>query len=257
MLHRRPPLGLLATLLLAATVVVAGHARISAQGRGRGAGPGAAPATPRAAAPFDLTGYWVAIISEDWRFRMVTPLKGDYGGVPLSPEGRKLADTWEPSQDGSCLAYGAAALMRMPLRVHITWESDNVLKLETDAGMQTRRLMFDKSQQPGPRSLAGFSTAEWEFGPGRGEGRGGSLKVMTTNMTGGWLRRNGAPYSENAVVTEYWDQFAGPDGKEWFNVNTVVEDPTYLARPFITSSHFRKEPDASKFKPTACRSTAS
>lgn len=240
------------TALAMAIIAAAGRPEVSAQGRGRGGQQ--PPASPRAAAPIDLTGYWVSVITEDWRLRMVTPLKGDYTGLALTPEGRKVADAWDQSKDGSCLAYGAAGLMRMPLRVRITWESDTSLKVETDAGVQTRRLLFDKAQQPGPRSLQGFSVAEWEFGPGTRPDRGGSLKVTTTNMTGGWLRKNGAPYSENAVVTEYWDQFAGPNNvDQWFTVNTIVEDPKYLQRPFITSSHFKKEPDGSKWRPSPCR----
>src|ERR671928_1124809 len=137
----------------------------------------APPQVPRAAAPIDLTGYWVSIVNEDWRWRMVTPPKGDYASIPLNDAGRKLADTWDTSKDGRCEAYGAAALMRMPTRLHITWETDTVLKVETDAGQQTRRLLFDKSRPaPATRSLQGFSLAEWErppradpgFGPGRG-----------------------------------------------------------------------------------------
>src|SRR4026207_2481687 len=108
--------------------------------RGQGGAP-AAPPTPQATAPIDLTGYWVSIVTEDWRWRMVTPPKGDVASVPLNAEGTKVADSWDPATDGSCLAYGAAALMRMPTRLHITWENETTLRLETDAGQQTRRLM--------------------------------------------------------------------------------------------------------------------
>ena len=70
-------------------------ASVSAQ-RGGGAAPAAGPPqTPQAAAPIDLTGYWVSIVNEDWRWRMVTPPKGDYASVPIRPEGRKVADTWD------------------------------------------------------------------------------------------------------------------------------------------------------------------
>jgi hypothetical protein len=182
---------------------------------------------------------------------MVTPPKGDYGDVPVTPEARKAADAWDKSKDGSCLAYGAAGLMRMPTRMRITWESDSVLKIETDAGMQTRRLVFDKGQPPGPRSLQGFSAAEWEvFG---GAGPNGGLKVTTTNMTGGWVRKNGVPYSENAVLTEYWDRVAGPRGDEWIALTTIVEDPRYFREPFTTSSQFKKEADGSRWKPSPCK----
>ena len=147
------------TALAIATVVVAVMAAsVSAQ---RGGGAPAAPASPQASAPIDLTGYWVSIVNEDWRWRMVTPPKGDYASVPISPEGRKVADTWDVSKDGSCMAFGAAGLMRMPTRLNITWENANTLKIDTDNGQQTRRLLFEKGTPPATRSLQGYSVAEW------------------------------------------------------------------------------------------------
>src|ERR1700730_8466952 len=78
------------------------------------------PATAQAAAPVDLTGYWVSVVTEDWLYRMVTLKKGDYSAVPLNAEARKLADAWDPAKDESageqCKAYGAPALMRIPGR---------------------------------------------------------------------------------------------------------------------------------------------
>jgi hypothetical protein len=71
--------------------------------RGQGA-PAGPPPTPQAAAPIDVTGYWVSIVNEDWRWRMVTPPKGDVASVPLNAEGTKVANAWDPSSDGSCLA---------------------------------------------------------------------------------------------------------------------------------------------------------
>ena len=244
-------------LMLAAT------ARPSMQGRGAAPAP-APPPSPQKAAPIDLTGYWVSIVNEDWRWRMVTAPVGDFPGIPLNPAGQKLARGWNPASDGSCQAFGAAALLRMPTRVHITWDNDHALKLETDNGQQTRHLPFDRSPARAEvRSLQGRSVAEWVtparggFGFGRAFGPpppGGSLKVVTNNLSGGWLRRNGVPYSENATVTEYFDRFPVPNDGEWFSVTTVVEDPAYLANRFVTSSHFRREPDASKWNPRACRS---
>ena len=264
-------------VLLCATV-----ATVSAQ-RGGGAAP-AAPQTPQASAPIDVTGYWVSIVNEDWRWRMVTPPKGDYASVPISPEGRKVADTWDASKDGSCLAFGAAGVMRMPTRLHITWENDNTLKIDTDNGQQTRRLVFNKSMAPpATKSLQGFSVAEWErfAPPGRGGGGGGgggggqaappaaalagrgagappaprfgNLKVVTTQLSGGWLRRNGVPYSEDTTMTEFFDRFAAPDGAEWLIVTTIVNDPKYLAQEFVTSTHFRREPNAAKWDPAPCK----
>ena len=144
---------------------------LAAQRGGRG-GP---PPTGQAGAPVDLTGYWVSVVTEDWRFRMVTPPKGDYASVPVSAEGRRIADTWDPSKDGMCEAYGAAGLMRMPGRLHITWADDNTLKIETDAGQQTRLLHFGGARpESADRSLQGFSAAQWIGGaPPGGGGFGG------------------------------------------------------------------------------------
>ncbi len=224
-------------------------------------GPAAARPTPRTQATSDLTGYWVSVVTEDWRWRMVTPPKGDFTSIPVSDEGRRVAGLWDPATDGTCQAYGAAGLMRMPGRLHITWESDDVLKVESDAGQQVRRLQFAPQGQPGQKSLQGHSVAEWEpiGGPGsRGGGRGGALglalKVVTTNLAEGWLRRNGIAYSDATTLTEYWDRVTFPNGDSWLTVTQYVNDPKYLTGDYTTSMHFKLEPDGSKFKPVPCRS---
>lgn len=220
-----------------------------------------APNTPRARATSDLTGYWVAVVTEDWRWRMVTPEKGDFTSIPVSDEGRRVAGLWDPASDGSCKAFGAAGLMRMPTRLRISWQGDDVLKVESDAGEQTRLLQFAPQGQPGPRSLQGFSVAEWEtLGvPGaRAGGRGGgplpvALKVTTTNLAEAWLRRNGIAYSEDTTLLEYWDRVTFPNGDAWLTVSQYVNDPRYLTGEYTTSMHFKKEPDGSKWKPAPCR----
>lgn len=237
---------------------------LAAQRRGGAPQP---PRSPRESAPVDLTGYWVSVVTEDWAWRMFTPRKGDYASVPLNQEGTRVADLWSPSEDGSCKAYGAAALLRMPTRLNITWEDDSTIRIETDAGRQTRRLRFaGPAPKPGVRDLQGHSVAQWQVanpvaGGAADSGAPGSrpasrtwgtLKVVTTNLQAGWLRRNGVPYSQDAVVTEYFDRFTD-EQDEWFTVTTIVEDPKYLAQPFITSSNFKKEGDGSKWNPVACR----
>jgi hypothetical protein len=223
------------------------------------AGPPPAPRAPREAAPFDLTGQWVSIVNEDWRYRMMTAPPGDYPGLPLNSEGRRVADAWDPSEDGACEAYGAAGLMRIPTRLRIEWAGDDEIVIETDAGEQTRRLRFD-SIDPGPRSLQGHSVARWAraaAAPGLFPRRGGSptggyLEVVTTNLAPGWLRRNGVPYSRDAVLTEYFDRFPAPNGDEWLMVTSIVEDPTYLMAPLVTSSHFKRESDRDHWNPKPC-----
>lgn len=219
--------------------------------------------TPREVAPFDPTGYWVAVVTEDWRWRMVTPPKGDYASVPLSARGRAAADAWTPTEGVSCRAYGAAGLMRMPLRLRISWDGDRTLLIETDHGMQTRRLHFDgeAADPDAPASLQGRSVAEWEGNPG---GRYefvvirpelSHLKAVTTNLAPGYLRRNGVPYSDSTVLTEYFD-YHSDFGDEWLTVTSIVNDPVYLTEEFITSSSFKRLPDGAAWNPTPCEGEA-
>jgi hypothetical protein len=243
-----------------AVALVAFFAAGEAAAQNRGGGP---PPSPRASAPIDLTGYWVAVVSEDWRFRMVTPRKGDYQGVPMTPEARKVADAWDPAADAAagnqCKAYGAAAFMRIPGRLHITWQDDTTLRVELDAGTQTRQFSFAATApRPAERTWQGQSLAQWERPGGRAGGpspAGGSLRVVTTGLRSGYLRRNGVPYSENATVTEYFDLGPLPGGGQVLLVTAIVEDPQYLQQPFIVSSQFKKEADGSKWEPTPCSST--
>ena len=240
---------------MAVACVAAAPVRTVAQGAGRGQAQ--APPTARAAAPIDLTGYWVSLITEDWRLRMVTPLKGDYSSVPLNREGRRVADQWNPSVDtprDACKPYGAPAIMRMPVRLHIQWENENTLRVDIDFGEQTRFFRFgDSAPSGGERTWQGNSKASWEFaGPrGRGQVPGGNLKVVTNDLRAGYLRRNGVPYSEDAVVTEYFDRHAD-FGVEWITHTRILDDPKYLTEPHVLTSHFRREPDGSKWHPTPC-----
>ena len=242
---------------------------VAAQGRG-GAAPQtpAAPAAPappptgKAGAPVDLTGTWVSVITEDWRWRMVTPPKGDYASLPINMDAKKAADTWDPAKDEAageaCKGYGAPGLMRQPTRLRITWQDDNTMKVEADAGTQTRLLHFGDWKAPGGAgTLQGDTTASWETGA-RGRGGNapppmfGNLKTVTKNLKPGYLRKNGVPYGDKATLTEYWDLLRQPNGEQWVVITTVVEDPTYLSRTWITSLNFKKEANGSKWDPSPC-----
>jgi hypothetical protein len=234
---------------------VAVPAGLNAQ-RNRG---GQAPAGPaRAAAPVDLTGYWVTVVTEDWRYRMVTPARGDHPSVPLNAAGNALANSWDPAKDeaagDTCKAYGAAGVMRAPGRLHVTWQDDTTLKIETEAGTQTRLLRFGIQGPPAdaaspaatpatPATGQGSSAAQWEFaGGGRGGrgARGGNLKVVTTHMRPGYLQKNGVPYSGNTVLTEYFSRTSESNGDSWLILTSIVEDPQYLTGPFIRSTHYKR-----------------
>jgi hypothetical protein len=271
-MHRGLLLPVAAALLLWVSALVAAQAPKPAQGR--------APTTPRAAAAFDMTGYWVSEVTEKWRFRMLVPDKGDYTQVPLNAEGRKIANAWDPVKDEAggeaCRAYGAAALLQVPGRLHITWQDDNTLRLDTDSGTQTRLLRFGTVTPPnGAPTWQGHSVAIWGGTDPRDrrDGQGGPatddegnllvardrrdpdyLKVTTTRMRPGYLQKNGVPYSANALLEEYFDLASDPYTKNtWLLVTTVVTDAQYLNEPLIMHSHFKKQSDASGWDPTPCR----
>jgi len=240
--------------------------------------------TPRDAAPKDYTGYWVSVVTELWRYRMMVPDKNDFQFVPLNPEGRKIAATWDPAKDQAaglaCKSYGPPAIMQIPGRLHIYWQDTNTLRIDTDSGTQTRLFHFDGSvpasgpvkEQP---SWQGFSVASWEgqeFVDTR-DGQGGPvlnskgellprrmlrpadyLKVVTSQMRPGYLQKNGVPYSANAKVEEFYDTFTDPySNNTWLTVTTVVTDPQYLVEPLFTHVHFKKIADANGWDPTPCR----
>ena len=217
----------------------------------------------------------------------------------MSGEGRKVAQSWDLEADNKagnqCKAFGVGGIMRQPGRVRISWQDDNTLKLEFDAGTQTRLLNFDRAAQPpAEKTWQGFSRADWE-GPGVGRGaapvgdsrvtggglpgapacraavdrgcaaarrhavrpastRGADIKVVTTGFREGYLRKNGVPYSEQATITEYFHRLpTHPNGDNWLQVITIVEDPRYLSQPFYTSTNFRLEANDAAFKPTPCQ----
>lgn len=250
-------------------VVIAGLALILGARATPGAQPqGGTPAvSARATAPIDLTGYWVSYVTENWRYRMVTPAKGEYRRIPASPAALPLINAWDPAADeragDQCKSYGAGAIMSVPGRLHITWQDANTLRIETDAGTQTRLLRFSDRAASVPVSAAppssapptwqGESVAHWE--QVAAPGRGGSLSVVTSHLRAGYLRKNGVPYSERATVSEHFDVAPLPDGGELLLVMTTVEDPVYLNGPYIVSPHFKKEPDGSRWDPTPCSST--
>ena len=264
--------------LCAAALLLLPGARLAAQGQ-RNAQQ-AVPKTPRAASPKDLTGYWVSIVTELWRYRMVVPDKNDFQYVPLNSEGRKVASTWDPAKDQAdgvaCKAYAAPAIMQVPGRLHIYWQDDSTLRIDTDSGNQSRLFHFGgSSPQSEAPTWQGYSAASWEGDEvvDTRDGQGGPvldstgklvprrvlkqadyLKVATSHMRPGYLQRNGIPYSANATLEEFYDTFTDSySGNTWLTVTTVVHDPQFLVEPLFAHAHFKKIPDASGWDPTPCR----
>jgi hypothetical protein len=247
------------------------------------AAPEPAP-TPKSAAQIDITGHWVALITEDWIYRMVVAPKGDVGSIPVNAAGKKATAAWDPAKDAAagetCKAYGAPGIIRRPGRLNIVWADDRTLRLDFDAGGKTRMLHFSDKLPPlgyvtseppvnfavpanaGEPSLEGYSVAAWHRqAQSRGMGpmqehsvaaHGGSLAVITANLRPGYLQTNGVPYSSETVLKEFFDIVDLSGGIQYLIVTSIVEDPVYLDQPWVTSTQFKREPDAKKWDPTGC-----
>jgi hypothetical protein len=275
----------LALILPAALLMFSLPSTVAAQGRGgRGAAP---PAPAKADAPIDLTGYWTAVITEDWHQRMLTAEKGDFGtgapgavvtpggrpgpsNIPFNPNGRKIALAWDPAKDeaegNQCKAYGAVGVLRQPTHLHITWQDDNTLKMEADFGTQTRLFHFvpraagmgAPAAKAGPPageapSFQGYTVANWvQLGGKEGFEKGGNLSATTTNLKPGYYYRNGMPYSANAVLTEHFRVIDIPKSGQWIAFSSMVVDPEYLTQPYIVTYQFKKLADGSKWNPQPC-----
>jgi hypothetical protein len=264
---------------------VGGAGLVHAQARN--APPGAAGPTPpsapkgppaepkpasnaKAAAPFDLTGQWVSLVTRDWQFRMVVPRRGEYQGIPLNLAGKQYADAWDPKVDekagNQCAPYGAGVVMLVPERLRIQWQDEETLRVETDAGMQVRLLRFrpDLDATAEPASRQGQSRASWlmhaasdsGFGPPADEGNFGSLKISTNHMLAGLIRKNGIAYGEHSDLTEYWDVQEDPvTKKEYLIVTASLHDPDLLRANYNYVATFEREADGFKWDPTPCSLT--
>lgn len=222
----------------------------------------------REAAPIDVTGYWAALVTEDWQYRMIVPARGDTSWLPLNQRGLAVAASWDPVADEAageaCKAYAAPAIMRLPTRLRISWQNDNALELETDTGTQRRVFRFDQTEPVGEPTWQGHSVARWDTATGGDRQRrifedvsgsspnAGALHVDTSHLRAGYLRKNGVPFSEQAFMTEYFNVLRGRDGERYLAVQTYVDDPVYLDRHYVRTYFFKPEPDGSNWNPTPC-----
>lgn len=237
----------------------------------------------QAAAPFDPSGYWVSIVTQDWAFRMAVPQRGQYSDVPLTPQAKQFADAWQAGPDEAagkqCEAYGAPAIMQIPERLHINWQDHNTLEVQSDAGMQTRLLHFQAAADAAaaPPSWQGYTTAQWMLyraaaqrtpqqaippagaaasgaAPAVMPARFGWLQAVTTHLRAGLLRKNGVPYSAQTRMTENWQLNDSGDeyGGVWLTVTTILRDPQYLAGPYVQNALFNREADGAKWAAAPC-----
>ncbi len=179
----------------------------------------------------NLSGVWTGNFFEDQVDRLPGPEMGDFGGIPISPASRMRAVSWSASQ---------LALPHYQCRVHPAdyaqafaniriWENrdphtEELLSYTLQHfAWQTRRTIWMDGREHPPEyakhTSMGFSTGEWN---------GHVLTVTTTHLKESFMRRNGMPRSDRAVVTEHFIRHG-----DILNWTVIIDDPVYLEAPLI------------------------
>jgi hypothetical protein len=198
-------------------------------------------ATIALSAQMDLAGSWGQRFHEDLPERGAGPDIGDYLGLPINDAARLRADSWDAAKwtmpERQCEPHPADYAPRGPASMRISSTIDPVSQDVTSwhttlMWMLPRRTLYmDGRAHPSPNaqhSWQGFSTGEWE---------GDMLKVTTTHLKEGWVRRNGVPRSDKATLVEYFIRHG-----EYLTLVTVVKDPVYLTEAFVRTSNWVLDP---------------
>jgi hypothetical protein len=197
--------------------------------------------TTPAFAQIDFVGEWAPQYHEDNPERLAGPDIGDYAGLPINDAARMMADSWNADilsvPEHQCKPHPADYSPRGPANLQIWKEVDpasrQVIALRTHIQWQAPERWIWMDGRPHPDEFAahtwqGFSTGEW---------LGQVLKVTTTHLKKGWIRRNGIPRSDKAELTEYFWRHG-----EFLTWTVIINDPIYLTEPMVRSSDFRWAP---------------
>ena len=250
--------------------------RLSSRRKAAGSRRAGPPRSARAAAPVDLTGTWVSVVTEDWQWRMVTPKKGDVrqrAAQCRRTPCRRLCGS--VARTVMCEAYGVgghhadagAAAYQLAGRLHAE-DGERCRSADATAAVRRtpRRPASPSAARPrrdaGKRSLQGDSVAEWQGGgageidpfTGRGDRPGCTALGLAEGANHEHARRTGCgatacPTARTTVVTEYFTRFTHPQAGDWFVVTTSVDDPTYLTRLVHHQQQFQERADGR----SACR----
>jgi hypothetical protein len=203
-----------------------------------------------AEAQIDLAGMWGQRFHEDSPERGGGPEIGDYTGLPVNDAARLRADSWTASKwtmpERQCEPHPADYGPRGPasLRIESVVDpiSQDVAEWHVTIMWQLQRRIIYMDGRPHPSAHAqhswqGFSTGEWE---------NGMLKVTTTHLKEGWVRRNGLPRSDKATLTEYFIR-----NDDYLTLVTIVDDPVYLTEPLVRTSDWVLDPGV-QLSPFSC-----
>jgi len=201
-------------------------------------------------AQVELSGQWRQKMQEDWPERSPGPHIGDYTGMPINDEDRMRGDTWDAEKwvmvEHQCQPHPSDYAPRGPANLRIWSDTDRLTQgikewhLTTSWMLAHRVIYMDGRPHPpewAPHTWQGFSTGEWE---------GDALKITTTHLREGWVRRNGLARSEKATMIEYLVRH-----HRFLTMVTIVKDPLYLTEPFIRTSDW-VEAEGNETYPNLC-----
>jgi hypothetical protein len=207
-------------------------------------------AAAAAHAQADLAGMWAQRFHEELPERGAGPEIGDYVGLPVNDAARLRADSWDAAKwtipERQCEPHPADYAPRGPASLRIGRTVDPISQdvvswdLTIMWSLSYRNVYMDGRPRPSQYALhswQGFSTGEWE---------GDMLKVTTTHLKEGWVRRNGLPRSDRATVIEYFIR-----NEDYLTLATVVVDPVYLTEPLVRTSDWVQDPGV-QLSPFSC-----
>ena len=200
---------------------------------------------PRTLVPPDISGEWALQNDEEpgQIGGLGQPPLGDYLGIPFNEAGRLRADTSAESIWGTpeyqCRPHSAPHQWRGLGGARILKEQDPLTREVRAYHVQFMRsldrpIFMDGRPHPpawAPHTWTGFSTGQWV---------GNTLKVTTTHLKDGYLKRGGPQTSDLYTMTEYLTRH-----DDILTITTVVDDPVYLEEPYVQSTTYLYDPTAS------------
>jgi len=209
---------------------------------------------PKDGSPVRHPGYWVSVVTEDWRFRHGDSPKGIYTGVSLNAEGRKIADAWDPANDEAtgeqCRATGLRTSCGCP-DAFTSLQDEQTLKIETDAAKQT--VCYISIAIRGRGEIGRVFRKRHGTDPVGPRYRSSRFSEGCHDQPqAGILAKEGVPYSASAVLTEYFDRVIEPTARRNLAITSTVRIQCIWRSRSSRHSHYKKQTDSSGWNPTPC-----
>ncbi len=196
----------------------------------------------------DLTGTWARSGQSD-NVYAVEPV--DLMGMPLNADGRAKALSYDiaalSATERQCQMYPPFYTISGPFPLEISSEREPVTqkllawKIAAWGDRDATVIWMDGRPHPSqyaPHSHGGFTTGTWE---------GDTLTTVTTHFKLGDIKRHRGFSSDRATLTMRFNRHG-----DTLTVTGILEDPVYLAVPYVLTEVFRLTTNPNGFPATAC-----